>query len=333
MTFFLFFSVLFHFTMNPSIRAKREQIHLLEVAEVPEEDIINARCRYQGTLQEYNRFSREMDLPVQRDRIYVDGWGNMSVGKSTKGVDKSGESGIIKTKDKAIFLLSKPEQNNEYSELGRFKQKLNSDERIDKDYYNALKEKFSHGTDTAKAIFNKFVPENSVENAMLEDVAYYNPNTKKISMNYGVDLKNERGACVTWFHEHGHMIDDLAGGLSDNQEFYDLLRKDKIEYEKKIIHEKGTRKVADTYRAIEEELQDFRSQSGVSDIFNGLSAGTIRGCAVHDIPGYWNKSSVCHEAFAHMFESQFDEIRYREMKKYFPNALSCFDNMLKGALK
>lgn len=81
--------------LETSIRAKREQIHLLEVAEVPEEDIINARCRYQGTLQEYNRFSREMDLPVQRDRIYVDGWENIGVGKSTKGVDKSGESDII----------------------------------------------------------------------------------------------------------------------------------------------------------------------------------------------------------------------------------------------
>lgn len=55
---------------------------MLEIAKFPEYDIINARCRYQGTLQEYNRFSREMDLPVQRDRIYVDGWGNIGVGKT-----------------------------------------------------------------------------------------------------------------------------------------------------------------------------------------------------------------------------------------------------------
>lgn len=82
--------------LETAIRAKREEIHLLELAEVSEDDIINARCRYQGALQEYNRFSRAIDLPVQRDRIYVDGWGNIGVGKSTNGVDKSGKSGIIK---------------------------------------------------------------------------------------------------------------------------------------------------------------------------------------------------------------------------------------------
>ena len=82
--------------LETSIRAMREQIHLLEVAEVPEDDIINARCRYQGSLQEYNRFSKAMGLPVQRDRIYVDGWGNIGVGKTKKPVDKSAESGIMK---------------------------------------------------------------------------------------------------------------------------------------------------------------------------------------------------------------------------------------------
>ena len=71
---------------------------MLEVAEVPEDDIINARCRYQGSLQEYNRFSKAMNLPVQRDRIYVDGWGNIGVGKTKNAVDKSAESGIIDEK-------------------------------------------------------------------------------------------------------------------------------------------------------------------------------------------------------------------------------------------
>lgn len=86
--------------LETSIRAKREQIHLLEVAEVPEEDIINARCRYQGTLQEYNRFSREMDLPVQRDRIYVDGWGNIGVGKTKIDLTNKSYDDIIYMKGK-----------------------------------------------------------------------------------------------------------------------------------------------------------------------------------------------------------------------------------------
>ena len=86
--------------LETSIRAKREQIHLLEVAEVPEEDIINARCRYQGTLQEYNRFSRKMELPVQRDRIYVDGWGNIGVGKTKIDLTNKSYDDIIYMKGK-----------------------------------------------------------------------------------------------------------------------------------------------------------------------------------------------------------------------------------------
>ena len=38
------------------------------------------------------------------------------------------------------------------------------------------------------------------------------------------------------------------------------------------------------------------------------------------------------EAFAHMFEAQFDETRYNEMKKYFPNALEYFEKKMKEAL-
>ncbi|MDO4281759.1 MAG: hypothetical protein Q4C56_09025 [Peptococcaceae bacterium] len=37
---------------------------------------------------------------------------------------------------------------------------------------------------------------------------------------------------------------------------------------------------------------------------------------------------VCEEAFAHMFEAQFDEIRYKEMKRYFPGALAYFEEKL-----
>ena len=34
-----------------------------------------------------------------------------------------------------------------------------------------------------------------------------------------------------------------------------------------------------------------------------------------------------------MYEAQFDEIRYAEMRKYFPNALNYFEKGLKEAVK
>ena len=75
-----------------------EQIKLLEDGGADEDDIINARCRYRGTSQEYSRFSKAMGIPQQRERVTVDGLGNIGVGKYTKAVAKSEKSGIIKMK-------------------------------------------------------------------------------------------------------------------------------------------------------------------------------------------------------------------------------------------
>ena len=66
------------------MRAQRQQIKLLQEGGANEEDIINARCRYRGTSAEYARFSNAMNLPQQRERITVDGLGNVGVGQYAK---------------------------------------------------------------------------------------------------------------------------------------------------------------------------------------------------------------------------------------------------------
>jgi hypothetical protein len=74
-----------------------------------EDDIIAERVKYRGTSAEYARFSKAMNLPQQRERVTVDGLGNIGVGKykstsNTKTpletVEKSSESGIIKEQNK-----------------------------------------------------------------------------------------------------------------------------------------------------------------------------------------------------------------------------------------
>lgn len=52
------------------------------------DDIIAARCRYRGTSQEYTRFSKAMDLPMQRERVTVDGLGDVGVGRWKKKSEK-----------------------------------------------------------------------------------------------------------------------------------------------------------------------------------------------------------------------------------------------------
>ena len=207
------------------------------------------------------------------------------------------------------------------SELGAFKKKIIGDKGMEKAYYNTLKDKFSHGSDDAKRVFNKYVPNDSVVNYAYEGTAKYE--NGKIYMHYGADLNNPRGAGATWYHEHGHMIDELAGNASNDTKFAHALYKDFLDN----ILEKS-------YSEIEKELIDMRTQSAVSDIFNGLSKDEIKGVATHplrlDGSSYWTDESVKQEAFAHMFECQFDDLRYVEMKKYFPNALTEFERILKG---
>ena len=67
------------------------------------------------------------------------------------------------------------------------------------------------------------------------------------------------------------------------------------------------------------------------DIIHGLSYETIVGCATHpknENVSYWNNMSLCQETFAHMFEAQFDELKYNRMKEFFPSALKEFETML-----
>lgn len=74
--------------LETSMRAQRQEIRLLQDGGAAEEDIIAARARYRGTSAEYTRFSQAVDLPQQRERVTVDGLGNIGVGKYTGGSNR-----------------------------------------------------------------------------------------------------------------------------------------------------------------------------------------------------------------------------------------------------
>ena len=67
--------------LETKMRAQRQEINLLKEGGADEDDIIAARCRYRGTSAEYVRFSNAMGIPQQRERVTVDGLGNIGVGK------------------------------------------------------------------------------------------------------------------------------------------------------------------------------------------------------------------------------------------------------------
>ncbi|MGN1113465.1 MAG: phage minor capsid protein, partial [Acutalibacteraceae bacterium] len=88
--------------LETKMRAQRQEINLLKEGGADEDDIIAARCRYRGTSAEYVRFSEAMGIPQQRERVTIDGLGNIGVGKWKKTVEKVNLDDIIDLDDTAI---------------------------------------------------------------------------------------------------------------------------------------------------------------------------------------------------------------------------------------
>ena len=59
------------------MRKQRQEIDLLKKGGATEDDLINARAKYRSTMAQYTNFSTKMDLPQQRERVYMDGLGRV----------------------------------------------------------------------------------------------------------------------------------------------------------------------------------------------------------------------------------------------------------------
>ena len=204
-------------------------------------------------------------------------------------------------------------------------------------YTEALTYRFNNGSEHMQNLFLDYVRLDSVaDESLVGKNPHFNPATKKIYMNFTLDfIQNSKGKGVgmVYFHEHGHLIDKALGDISiKNPEFIKLLRKDFLYLKDKISNENQNHLTyGELCEIIAEQLQDARTDCGVSDIINGLSYGVIKGCGYHnkkeDGSNYWNDVTICQEAFANMFDAQFDEQKYQRMKLFFPNALKEFENM------
>lgn len=321
-----------------AIRKSKRELAALDGARSSETDHI-AKAKYDREFERKSATLKRREarlaehlkatgLLPDNSRVRVDGFGR-SV--SQKAVHANKKYLLDKAEKSAIM---KAEQQ---SDLGLFKQKLRADDRVSKEYYAAVRGKFSRGSDNAKKAFSKFVPQDSVANASYEGTARYDTETKKIYMHYGADLNNPRGKAATWFHEHGHMIDDMAGRISNDMEFEAILKVDYQSYMKAYGQTNNLKTFDKVQSAISKDLSSMRKHSAVSDLFDGLSGGNIQGCAIHpprlDGTSYWNDHSIASEAFAHMYEAQFDKTRHKEMQKYFPNALEYFEKKLEKVAK
>ena len=60
------------------MRAQREKVQLLQKGGADPDDVMLARAKYQGQLNEYAKFSKKMGLKEERERIYIDGRGRIA---------------------------------------------------------------------------------------------------------------------------------------------------------------------------------------------------------------------------------------------------------------
>lgn len=203
------------------------------------------------------------------------------------------------------------------------------------DYGEALEARFATGTPVAQSAFAKHVPPGSVSDGAHNGTAFFSSLTQKVKMNFADDLTNVRGAGATFFHEHGHFIDFMSCSGSgwtslSTPAFGSALRADFDAYIKGIMKQQKITKTA-AYSIIAQEVTPDL-YSAISDLMGGLSRNKARGNWGHATK-YWRGYGALElEAFAHMYEAQFNPDRYALMQKYFPGALAEFENLLKEVI-
>lgn len=204
-------------------------------------------------------------------------------------------------------------------------------------YGDALEQRFSSGSDTAKQAFTKWVGQGSIDDSAFTGTPHFSAQTQKVKMDFAKDAVNPRGAGTTFFHEHGHYIDYLSnpivGGYTSTKspDFGDLLRSDFDAYIKAAMKSNKINKTQ-AYSLVGNEVRGHLCHS-VSDILGGLSKNRCTGSYGHRTMYWSNPGAVEKEAFAHMFEAQFSADKHALMQKYFPNALAEFERLLAEVIK
>lgn len=96
-------------SMELLMRKQRQDIALLKEGDGGELDILAVQTRYRTTMQEYVKFSEAVNLPQQKERIYMDGLGRVSTGPKNyvKSVAKPNKDGTIKAKKYGLVIDDK----------------------------------------------------------------------------------------------------------------------------------------------------------------------------------------------------------------------------------
>ena len=199
--------------------------------------------------------------------------------------------------------------------------------KADVNYSIVLTNRFEEGSETAKAVYSKYIPQGgAVVNGAYTGTPHHQEG--KVFMDYAADATNIRGAGTTFFHEHGHLVDFKAGRISHSDKYLKALKADV----KALYASTGKRDKRNAEFAITMMLSAERAKNkvnGISDIVYGLTKGKAGGIWYHD-KKYYVGYALQQEAFAHMFEVSFSTEKQALMKKCFPTAWQVFCELMEG---
>lgn len=118
--------------METSMRAQREKVKLLDAGGADPNDVMLARAKYQGQLNEYSRFRKKMGLTEERERIYYDMRGRIAT--NTKDQNRKYTADMIRNadRDSKQYYRYKNIIEADIGSLEKFRQmKYNEPEKFD----------------------------------------------------------------------------------------------------------------------------------------------------------------------------------------------------------
>ncbi len=127
--------------METCMRAQREKVQLLKAGGADPDDIMIARAKYQGQLNEYSRFCKKMKLTEERERIYYDMRGKIATNSKKQNAQYTAEMIRNADRDSRQYYRYKNILGVDAGSLADFRQmKYNEPKKFDllTDYKNSV---------------------------------------------------------------------------------------------------------------------------------------------------------------------------------------------------
>lgn len=108
--------------METAMRAQRQKVKLLKNGGADLDDIMLARAKYQGQLDEYGRFCRKMNLTQERERIYMDMQGRVATNTKKENAKYTAEMIANVEKDRKQYKRYSDIFGKDVGSLAEFRQ-------------------------------------------------------------------------------------------------------------------------------------------------------------------------------------------------------------------